>query len=131
MSREPIQYLDAEILNRPKAWPRTALTVDPEGKPRPVNPREYKAWKREVASKLQALARFRSFPGEVSVSIDVKRDRLQVRVAALDEDDPRRPATGLTGDVDNYAKAVLDALQASGVLPDDVAVAELTVRFRP
>lgn len=130
MNRQPIQNLDAEILGRPKAWPRTATVIE-DGKPRSVNPKAYREWKREAAAKLAAFAGYRPFSGEVSVIVDVAADRLTIRVQRLDETDARRSPTGLRGDVDNYAKAALDALQASGVLADDDQVAELTVRFRP
>lgn len=127
----PIDTLNASILGRPVAWPRTTVVLDDQGVPRSHNPKAYREWKTEAAAKLAAFAGYRTFTGEVSVVVDVTRGGLSIQVQGLDREDPRRSPTGLTGDVDNYAKAALDALQASAVLGDDAQVSELTVRFRP
>jgi Holliday junction resolvase RusA-like endonuclease len=128
----PILSLTAQVLGRPRAWPRTATVVDRlTGKTRQVNPPGYRAWKTLAAAKLAAFAGYRTFTGEVAVMVDVGASGVSVQVVALDPDDARRKPTGLTGDVDNYSKAVLDALEAAGVLADDVQVADLRVRFRP
>jgi len=76
-------------------------------------------------------AKYHKLEGELNVIIDLYPDRTEVRAQTLDITDQRRAPTKLTGDIDNYAKAVLDALEAAGTIADDKAVAELTVRFRP
>lgn len=128
MSR-PIQHLEAEIVGPARAWPRTKVAM-PGGKVRRYNPRAYADWKTENAEKLRAFAGYRTFSGEISVAVDVRPDGYTVRIAALDPGDERRP-TSLTGDIDNYAKAILDALQEGNVITNDNQVTDLTVRFIP
>lgn len=126
---KPLEYLAATIKGRPITWARAANRSDGRGR---YTPEPYATWKRGAATAAQAAAKLRRFPtgAELAVDVDVFADRVDVRVAALDALDRRRP-DGLSGDVDNYAKAVLDALQAAGTMKDDVQVAELRVRFRP
>lgn len=126
MTRE-IHSFEIEILGKPIVWARTTTT--PEGKQ--VTPTRYRAWKRDAAEVLQAGAAYRTFSGEVNVDIELHPDRVTVAVQALDDEDQRRAGTGIQGDVDNYAKAVLDALQYAGVLNDDRDVAQLTIRIHP
>lgn len=125
----PLEYLEASIDGRPITWARTADRGDGAGR---YTPEPYRGWKEKASVTFQAEAKLRRFPAgaELAVSIDVFADRLEVRVSALDESDARRPS-GVTGDVDNYAKAVLDALQAAGTITDDRYVADLRVRLRP
>ena len=132
MSKRRIQSLTATITGKPKTWPRTqAQVTKPDGTRIRVNPQAYRTWKTETADKLAAMAGYRTFSGEVAVRIDLGSNDTRVEVVELDGDDQRRKPTGLRGDIDNYAKAVLDALQASGVVTDDRVVAQLEVRFRP
>lgn len=123
--RRDIQSFTIPIMGKPIVWARTASLKD--GKR--VTPARYRAWKKHAREVLRAGAGYRTFRGEVIVEIELHSDRVVVAVEALD--DERRPGTGLQGDVDNYAKAVLDALQAGGVLTDDKTVAQLTVRIHP
>lgn len=128
---KPLEYLEASIDGKPITWARP---VDRQGgtvRGR-FTPEPYKSWKDKAAVTFQAEAKLRRFPAgaELAVAVDVYADRVEVRVSALDALDSRRPA-GVTGDVDNYAKAVLDALQAAGTIADDRAVIDLRVRFRP
>lgn len=120
-----IQSFTIPIMGKPIVWARTTTT--PEGKR--VTANRYRTWKRHAKEVLQAGAGYRTFRGEVAVDIELHPDRVTVAVQALD--DARRPGTGLQGDVDNYAKAVLDALQAGGVLTDDKTVTQLIVRIHP
>lgn len=122
---KPLEYLEAIIGTRPIAWARAG--TDPNG--RRFTPKRYQAWKDRAVPQLQASAKLRRFPGEVAVAIDVFPDRTEVRISAIEPEDRRRQT--LRGDVDNYAKAVLDALQDAGTLTDDHQVADLRVRFRP
>ena len=124
MSRR-IQSFSIPIMGKPIVWSRTATLGDGTR----VNPQRYRDWKRHAKDVLQAGAGYRTFRGEVAVDIELHPDRVTVAVEALD--DERRAGTGLQGDVDNYAKAVLDALQAGEVLTDDKTVAQLTVRIHP
>lgn len=123
---KPLEYLTASIEGQPKTWERTGS----DRKGRRFNPRGYQTWKDRAAVRFASAAQLRRFPGEVAVAIDLFPDRVDVQVSAIEDADARRPGTGLRGDVDNYAKAVLDALQAAGTVPNDVKVADLRVRIR-
>lgn len=125
----PLEYLEAKIPGKPIAWARAGGRADGRGR---YTPEPYRTWKAGAAVAAQAAAKLRRFPegSEVAVAIDVFPGRVEVRVSALEADDRRRPSD-LTGDLDNYAKAVLDALQAAGTIANDHAVADLRVRFRP
>jgi Holliday junction resolvase RusA-like endonuclease len=80
--------------------------------------REHAAWQVRLSSK--------PMDGPVRVSVVVRRDSVEVEVVASSVE---RPA-GLRGDLDNYAgKAVLDALQAGGLLRNDSQVTQLEARF--
>lgn len=126
--RGEITYLptEARIPGRPVPWARTATVGGKR-----VNPEGYRNWRAHAADFLAAAARWRSFPEgrEVAVTIDVHPDGVRVSAAALDPDDRRRRE--LRGDIDNYCKSVLDAMQAAGVFADDRVVADLHVRFNP
>jgi Holliday junction resolvase RusA-like endonuclease len=124
MTQLETYYVEAEIPGRPIAWARTA---DANG--RRITPARYRAWKELAVGHLAIASRFRRMTGEVSIVIDLHPDRVAVKVAALDE--LRRPGTSIAGDVDNYAKAVLDALQAANVLGDDKQATEVLVRINP
>lgn len=72
-------------------------------------------------------------PGEtlkdpVTLFIDVMEDGVEVGVWT--EHEKMRPK-GVRGDIDNYAKAVLDVLQESGVIENDRQVQRLVVGFNP
>ena len=125
MTQRRIQSFTIPIMGKPIVWARTATSNS--GKR--VTPARYRAWKRHAREVLRAGAGYRTFQGEVAVEIELHPDRVTVAVEAID--DARRPGTGLQGDVDNYAKAVLDTLEAGGVLTNDKTVAQLTVRIHP
>ncbi len=123
MTGRTIRKFTIDIMGKPIVWARTTTT--PEGKR--VNPTRYRAWKQHAIEVLRAGAGYRTFNGEVAVDIELHPDRVTVTVQALGTE--RRPGTGLQGDVDNYAKAVLDALEAGGVITNDKEVTQLTVRI--
>ncbi len=125
MTGRSIRNFTIDIMGKPIVWART-LTL-PDGSR--VTPTRYRVWKKHASEVLEAGAGYRTFKGEVVVDIELHPDRVTVTVQALGPE--RRPGTGLQGDVDNYAKAVLDALEARGVLTNDKMVAQLTVRIHP
>ena len=128
--RKPLLTFDAAVDIRPRAWPRTATVFGKNsGRMVQVNPLPYRNWQKELAPILEGLGRFRSMVGEISIDIDLGRDCFRIRAAVLD--DHLRAGTTLTGDIDNYAKALLDTLQVAGVIPDDKQVSALAVRFNP
>lgn len=131
MPTEPIRSLQASIPGRPVPWARATSGADSRtGRPRRFTPTAQKAWGRLAADALAAHARWRHLDGEVAVTVTVRPDRVDVSAVSLHTDDKRRPR-GLPGDIDNYAKAVLDALTESGVLADDRQVVSLEIHFDP
>lgn len=125
MTRPALTYLDAAVKGRPYAWARTATTKTG----RRVNPAPYRRWKATAAEVLAAHARWRAFDpaAELTVAVIVHPNGVTVRAVALD----RPTRAGLTGDVDNYAKAVLDAMQDAGVLADDLQIVSLLANINP
>lgn len=122
------ESLEATIKGKPIAWARAADRGRGGGR---YTPEPYASWKALAAEVLAFSARYRELKGEVTIQIDLFPDRVEVKAQALEPTDARRAPTGLTGDIDNYAKAVLDALQKAGTIADDKAIAELRIRFRP
>ena len=67
-----------------------------------------------------------TFTGPVEVTIDFGADDFTVRVEECERVRPK----GLSGDIDNLSKAVLDALQKDGgAYTDDRLVQALDARF--
>lgn len=125
--KQPIDTLEATIKGKPIVWARAA---DRRLGGR-YTPGPYRSWKTLASQVIALMGRYRRLEGEISVTIDLYADRVEVKATTLEPGDNRRQPTGLTGDIDNYAKAVLDAMQTAGVIADDIAVAELHIRFRP
>jgi Holliday junction resolvase RusA-like endonuclease len=92
------------------------------------NPSWYTCQKRKLARDLARLVPPLG-EGETAVTIDVllPRPKSHWCKAGLAASAPAWPPAR-AGDVDNLAKAVLDALVVGGVLPDDSQVVDLTVR---
>lgn len=91
------------------------------GRSRMISSSNYRAWKRRAALVAQGAAKGQGFGplARVLVHIDAYWPRQHRRGAA----------TGLAlGDVDAVGKAVLDAMQAAGVLDDDAQVIDLRLR---
>jgi Holliday junction resolvase RusA-like endonuclease len=108
---------------RPMAYKR----VRSGGGNRIYNPPEYRDWKNNV----RMLARYARTSGKttdlpVSVDITLFSDRIEAEIIEVTDRDFARQ--GMRGDIDNYAKAVLDALEGVGFL-NDRQVRHLTVRF--
>ena len=59
------------------------------------------------------------FDGPVQVTITYRKDRQKIVILG------GRSNSGLRGDIDNYVKLTLDALQRAGVIPNDRQVVEL------
>lgn len=127
--RRTTESLLAIIKQKPVAWARAANRAGPTAGR--YTPEPYRSWKALALQVIAFSAHYRELQGEISVTIDIYADRTEIRAQTLEPGDPRRAGTKLTGDIDNYAKAVLDAMQAAGTINDDSQVAELLIRFRP
>lgn len=131
--RQPLTHLEAWVDLRPRAFSRTGgiVTDRTTGKRRRLNPAEYRAWLDNAAEHLAAHGRWRQLVGAVALDFEFSLDGFAVRAAVLEGQELRRRESGLTGDLDNYAKAATDALQLAGVLANDQQVVDLGARFRP
>lgn len=118
---KPIRHLEATIPGKPITWGRP---VDTDG--RRLNPVRYRRWKSDAVTAIQVAAGLRSFTGEVAVDIDLHPDRVEIKIGQVLS---RRAGSGIQGDVDNYAKAVLDAIQEAGVIANDRDVTVMMVRI--
>ncbi|WP_167507045.1 MULTISPECIES: RusA family crossover junction endodeoxyribonuclease [unclassified Mesorhizobium] len=90
-------------------------------------PKYYTAWKKQAEADLRKQVTTQ-YTGRVSVCIECTEappasDSKRRREERLESGWPR-------GDVDNLAKAILDAMTAAGVWLDDAQVVELTCRKR-
>ena len=124
----PLDHYRGTLPGRPKPFDRTGVEIRlANGKRKRVNTREYRDWKTSAADVLAGLGRWRSFPPdtELAVTLVVRRDGVDVSIEPVD---PCRPA-GITGDLDNYAKAILDALQLAKTFANDRQVSRLAVTF--
>lgn len=88
-------------------------------------PAPYSEWKSEAAWRMRTGTPG-TFDGPVAVGVSVGVDGVTVTV----EGAPLLRPKGLRGDLDNYVKAALDALQDSGVIGNDVAVQSVSASFR-
>ncbi len=108
---------------RPRAMPR------PRGKAgqRAYYPKAYTTWRERVGWMLKAefmKQSGRKISAPVSVLITFTDSTITVDI---NEIKPRRGR--LTGDLDNYAKAVLDILQDVGIIDNDSQVDDLAATF--
>jgi Holliday junction resolvase RusA-like endonuclease len=109
---------------KPKPAPR------PRGKGKPFSPREYEDWKRAFGFLVKEQLRVtKTQPDFSEVPLDVEivigADTIAVGILQAELARPSKVA----GDIDNYAKAVLDALVDAGILANDRQVQRLEVRF--
>jgi len=111
------------------------VDVPPMTAPRPrftgghaYTPAEYREWKRGVAMILRTHTDMMRVPdgGKAQVVIRLQPSGFDVDVYPLETESRRG---GLRGDVDNYAKGILDSLQEAGVFRNDSQVEFLTVVF--
>lgn len=120
--RRPRPSVTATIAGRPIAWARTATVAAG----RRVTPARYAAWKSRAAELLAVAGRYGWLEPPVAVRVVVRSDG--VEITAVGQGGGERPR-GITGDLDNYAKAALDALTAAGIIGDDDEVTRLEVIF--
>lgn len=110
----------------PVPYSRTATVTNPTtGKRVRVLPARYRAWRTTARDAIAILRRGRTITGPVHVDVVVGPDSTVCRFTPVPDLRPK----GIRGDLDNYAKAVLDAAQAGGVIGDDRQVVSLTARF--
>lgn len=114
------------VLNAPpRAMPR------PRGKPgqRPYQPTGFQEWREAAAWELKAkwkkVGKGKTLKGPVFLHAFLHRDGITIWLDQLDES--RRGA--LRGDVDNYAKSIMDVIVDAGILDDDSQVEALIVGF--
>lgn len=119
-SRRQLTSYRATIDGRPIAFARTTNLEDG----RRITPARYRRWKSNAARQLTGGG---TFPGEVAIKLTIFADRIELAIESL-RDRTIRPK-GVTGDLDNYAKAVLDALTDAQIITDDDQVAALDVVF--
>lgn len=114
------------IPGHPVPYDRAITTTNTRtGKPMRVHSPRYRRWRSQA--RLDLYRQGGNYPAAVAVAIEVTADGCHLTVEPATTTRPTR----LRGDVDNYAKACLDALQTAGVINDDRQVVALTVRFRP
>lgn len=107
----------------------------PQGRPRFArNGRTYtatadKEWHERVVSEWRARSgrRILDGPYEVSIAIAEPRPKSHLTVAGELNHTGRKATIPTRGDLDNYAKGVLDALVRQEVIPDDRYMVELRV----
>lgn len=113
---------------------QTTIPLAPRPAPRPrvtkhgvFHPKWYDEWRADFGRLITGSVKFRK---PVAVSIVFTVDSVRVEISD-DEggvsvpEGSRVVVRGLRGDLDNYVKAVLDALQDRGVLTNDSLVVEL------
>lgn len=108
------------------------IRLKPKAKPRPRFSRKGRAYTPQAAHDYEAAIKEAwrdsggpTFEGPVSVSATFYRDRIRLFVKEMD------PGTksGLTGDVDNYQKALFDGLQGEdGAFLNDRQIHEIKAR---
>ncbi len=110
---------------RPVPYDRAVSAINRRtGRPMRVHSQRYRDWRALAAQAARCAART-TWTDPVSVWIGVEPERVEVHIGPHLATRPK----GIRGDIDNYAKAVLDALQSGAVLADDRLVETLTVTF--
>ena len=121
------------IPGRPVPYPRSSINPRTG---RRVTPRRYRDWLRSAAWTIQQSDLRRDLRGPVRAHITVHTDGVDVEIVELPNigEEGRARPKHLRGDLDNYAKAVLDAAQfkiggGSGWIDDDRQVVRLWASF--
>lgn len=113
------------LTGAPRAFARTA--TDQGGRRR--TPAGYRDWKDAAAGKINLTRGGRSHTGEVIAEISVHSDGMVVTFT--DSNPSKSRPRGVTGDLDNYIKAALDAAQQGNVIGDDRQISKIEARFVP
>lgn len=117
--------IDITVLGRPVAKGRPRFGVV-NGKARAWTPRTTQAWEKLASGVCRAVYQGKPIDFPVSVSVTAVYPRPKNLMRKKDPDGrmwrAKRP------DVDNEAKAALDALVKGGILEDDALVVELMAR---
>jgi len=88
----------------------------------------YADWLDEAIILLKMIARkqkIRTAEGPLAVGIQLKRDAIRIEVAPSFY--PKTSRGALRGDIDNYVKAILDAMQKAELIENDRQVERLAV----
>jgi len=104
---------------KPHAKQRPVSVTLPNGKKSTFTPKPT----RDAEKALAAQWTDEPLEGPLAVEITLHKDRVEVRVETAE-----KPAVHLRGDIDNYAKTVLDALNKKA-WGDDSQIVSLNVRF--
>ena len=96
---------------------------------RRFTPAAYKAWRGLASETMRFVGKVPLLEGPVSVRVMVDSDRVLVEAHELDPAAGWRRPKGVRGDLDNYVKAVLDAMQDAGWIIDDRQVFEINAEF--
>lgn len=125
-----LRRIAGTISLRPIAFARTGLELVDEdtGKRRRLNPARYRNWKDAaalLAIQHRARAGGRPLEGPLGIDIVVGPDGIAYEVFELGA--TSRPGR-LQGDLDNYVKALLDALQGVAY-SDDKAIQRITAHL--
>lgn len=127
MSDEPVRSFVISAKVKPKAAPRPRGAAGRQS----YMPKEYMDWKDVTAILFRQawmrINRGRPITEPVSVSLYLQPDSITAWIGPVGPD--RRRVKGVVADVDNLAKACLDALVQAGVFGDDRQVEQLYVGF--
>ncbi len=112
-----------QIPMRPRAMPRPRAKAGQQA----YYPKPYQTWRDEMIVRLRQAKNeigARTITEPVRIQIELSKESIDIEI---NEVVPAR--FGLTGDLDNYAKAINDCLQDAGIIEDDGAIDDLRVRF--
>lgn len=90
------------------------------------NPERYAGWRDAAAGRINLTRRGVTYDGPVHVEVYVYADGV---VAAITGSTPDVRPSAVTGDLDNYVKAVLDAIQDGHLIDNDRQVQRVTAYF--
>lgn len=113
-----------QIPGQPVPYDRAITTTNHHtGKPMRVHSPRYRGWRSQA--RLDLFRQGGRYDAAVAVTIEISPTGCRLTIEPATTTRPK----GLRGDVDNYAKACLDALQSAEIINDDRQVVSLTVRF--